>query len=218
MEEHLQHLKAKIEQSTKTYITNECDEQDNVKQNVLDEEEREGLKQIMRLRKEGEIVIFPTDKSGKFCIDSYKNYVECMDEHVTKDEIITMKEKERMIKQLNGHSSMLARALGLSGNHCEPDDERLVMALKQDVNMLPPITTGMRKDHKKVQEGQEKKGPPMRPVCHASSAPNNVISSIIAPIVKAVAEEAENRTVASTEELIANLKKVNKRERERREM
>ena len=82
--------------------------------------------------------------------------------------------------------------------------------------MLPPTTSGLRKDHKKV-EGQEEKGPPLRPVYHASTAPNNVLSSILVPIIKAVAEETDNSAIASTEELIANLKKINERERERGE-
>ena len=113
---------------------------------------------------------------------------------------------------------MLARALGLCGNHCAPDDERITSVLKQDVNMLPPNTSGPRKDHKKVQEGQEATTPPpLRPVCHAASAPNNVLSSIIAPTIRAVAEQAENRAIASTEEMIANLEKVNKNEKKKGE-
>ena len=83
-----------------------------------------------------------------------------MKEYVEKNEIITEKEKEKIVRKMNGHSSILARALGLCGNHCAPDDERLAYALKQDVNMLPPTTSGLRKDHKKVQEGQETNGPP----------------------------------------------------------
>ena len=55
------------------------------------------------------------------------------------------------------------------------------------------------------------------PVCHAASAPNNVLSSIVAPIIRAVAEEAENRAIASTEEMIANLEKVNKNKKEKGE-
>ena len=93
-----------------------------------------------------------------------------MEEHVMKDKIITTKEKENIVRPINGHSSMLSKALGLCRDHCQLGDERLVAALKQDINMLPPTISGLRKDHKSPKEGQEKKGPPMRPVCHASSA------------------------------------------------
>ena len=217
LEEHLQHLKARLQQATKSYMAAECDDRGNLKQKVLNETERVGMKEALKLTKEGRLVIFPTDKSGRFSLDSYENYVECMKEHVENDEAITEKEKEKMVRQLNGHSSMLGRALGLCANHCSVDDERHVSALKQDVYMLPLTTSGLRKDHKKVQEGQEKKGLPLRPVCYASSAPNNVLSSIVAPIIRVVAEEAENRAIASTEEMIANLKKVNERIREKEE-
>ena len=53
---------------------------------------------------------------------------------------------------------MLSKALRLCRNYCELDDERLVAALKQGINMLPPTTSRMRKDHKAVKEGQEQKG------------------------------------------------------------
>ena len=83
------------------------------------------------------------------------------------------------------------------------------------MHMLSPTTSGLRKDNRKVKEGQEEKGPPIRPICHASTAPNNVLSPMLVPIIRAVAEEADKRAVASTEEIIANIKKINERERER---
>ena len=78
----------------------------------------------------------------------YGNDVAGMEELVVKDNIITTKEKEKIERQLNGHSSMLSKALGLCRDHCQPDNERLGAALKQDVNMLPPTISGMRKDRK----------------------------------------------------------------------
>ena len=48
-----------------------------------------------------------------------------------------------------------------------------------------------------------------RPVCLAKVAPNNVLSHILAQILKPVGDEADNNAVFSTEEIIAMLKKVN---------
>ena len=61
--------------------------------------------------------------TGKFSIDTTENYVSCVEEHVIRDEVTTEKEKEKLVRQLNGHSAILARALGLYTSHFLPDDE-----------------------------------------------------------------------------------------------
>ena len=81
--------------------------------------------------------------------------------------------------------------------------------MREDVHMCPPALSGIRKDHKKVEPGLEGKGPPLRPVCHAYTAPNNILSFMLSPIIRAVAQEAENRAISSTEEMIATLRKAN---------
>ena len=43
------------------------------------------------------VFIFPKDKSGRFSVDSYENYVECMQERVEHEEVVTEKEKERIV-------------------------------------------------------------------------------------------------------------------------
>ena len=161
------------------------------------------------MMKEQGVVVHPTDKSGRFSIDTRENYINCMREHIEKDSVIAENENENIVRQLNGHNSMLARALGLCRGHCTTDDERLSAATREDVHMCPPTLSGLRKDHKKVETGLEEKGPPLRPVCHAYTAPNNILSFIISPIIRAVAQEAENRAISSTEEMIATLKKAN---------
>ena len=81
--------------------------------------------------------------------------------------------------------------------------------MKQDIAMAPPYTYGLRKDHKNVAE------PPLRPVCGASTAPNNIVSNILAQLLKRIADEVEgDKSVASTEEMIAILRKVNKSTKE----
>ena len=190
---------------TEEYIETECDDKGQVK-------ERKGLKQIKDMRNEGKAMVFPTDKSGKFCIDTYENYVAGMEEHVIKDRIITRKEKEKIIRQLNGHSNMLSKSLGLCRDHCQPDGERPAAALKQDVKMIPPTTSGLRKDNKPPKESEEK-GQPMKPVCHVYAAPNNVLSTILAQIIRTLAEKAENRAIASTEEMIATINITNEKVR-----
>ena len=42
---------------------------------------------------------------------------------------------------------------------------------------------------------------------------NNVLSTILAPIIRTLAEKNENRAIASTEEMIATIKKANEKTR-----
>ena len=70
--------------------------------------------------------------------------------------------------------------------------------------MIPPYTYGLRKDHKNVAE------PPFRPICGARTAPNNIVLHSFAQILKRIADEVEeDKSVASTEEMIAMIRKVN---------
>ena len=82
--------------------------------------------------------------------------------------------------------------------------DRMTSAITQDQNMLPPPMVGNPKDHK---EGAE---PPLRPICQAKSAPNNVLSWILAKLVGKVGEEApESKAVSSTEEMQAKMMHLN---------
>ena len=62
------------------------------------------------------------------------------------------------------------------------------------------------RDFRDTPPPQESKGPPLRPVCHASTAPNNVLSSVLSPIIKFIAED---RAIASSEEMVATVKTAN---------
>ena len=116
LEDYLQHLKSRIEQASRLYMAKECDERGNIKQNMLDDEERKGMRQAISLTSERTAAVFLTDKAGRFSVDSYENYVECMQEHVKNDEVVSEKEKERIVKQLNGHSNGNYGSYGLVGD------------------------------------------------------------------------------------------------------
>ena len=63
---------------------------DNGKQESnLSEEERKGLRSILKRIREGEILVMKTDKSGKFCIVSQADYIKMGEVHTKNDKKIS---------------------------------------------------------------------------------------------------------------------------------
>ena len=48
LEQHLQHLKARLEQATESYIEQECNNEGQVKESILDMEEKKALNSYYR--------------------------------------------------------------------------------------------------------------------------------------------------------------------------
>ena len=77
----------------------------------LTEKQKRGIKSLKRKQKEGEIVIFQTDKSGKLAADTPDNYTEAARPHIEKDMIVTQKEYEDVEKLINACSLFWMRML-----------------------------------------------------------------------------------------------------------
>ena len=75
-------------------------------------------------------------------------------------------------------------------------------------NILPPPLYGLRKTHKKEQNGI--KGPALRPVCGAKVAPNSRMSSFVSKIIYDVADTInDSRECKSSEEMRASFEAAN---------
>ena len=207
-EVQLQFLKSRLLDETRKHLKKEYDEKGRPKENNITPQEVKGLKAAKDITEDGSVIIRPTDKTSKHCIDSSENYARKMEEHIKNDPVITEKEKERCVRECNGHASFWRRMVNLGEAHPVNDalGDRMTSALSQDQNMLPPPMVGNHKDHKACTE------PPLRPVCQAKGAPNNILSWILAKLVGKVGEEApESRSVSSTEELQAKMMHLNTR-------
>ena len=98
MEIKIQNLKDKLIDTAREYIENKIVD-GRVKENNLSKSQIKGIKQIKQKIKEN-CVVFKTDKTGQLSIDDKENYKECMEEHVEKDEKVSMKEYEKLRKLL----------------------------------------------------------------------------------------------------------------------
>ena len=77
-----------------------------------------GLKTIRKRKTDGELVVLPTDKSGRFAIMSMKTYIEAGEVHTRGDEEIGLSELKSNQKKVNGNVSMLLKIMNV-GAKCQ---------------------------------------------------------------------------------------------------
>ena len=177
------------------------------KWNNLSDSESRGLQKLKKRVREGEIVCYTTDKSGRWSVDSVENYKRACEEHLGVDKTveITWEDHDRAEKTMNAEGMALLRMLGLSES--EGGDGRLWQVLKVEGVKVPPFY-GMRKDHKKVEEGMEDVGPKVRPVCGARDCVTKRVSYILSSVL-AVLVNGESTHCWSTDDMIDEIKRVN---------
>ena len=183
----------------------------NKKMSNLDNKEKVGLKTLKQKCKK-DFIVSQTDKSGKFSIDKRDNYIEAMKIHIEKDVSITEEDHIKAQKEANAHSTFWARILGISKDtgkgtvQKQKNHQRAKNNLMVESSELPPVY-GLRKDHKLVEDNV--KGPPLRPVCSASSAYNSKLAHLITTYLARIWKN-EEENCASTEELLADFDMINK--------
>ena len=112
-------------------------------------------------------------------------------EHTEKDRKVTENKVEELEKKCNDHLKQFNKmfSVGAAFGH-----EGRVANVSTATNVPAPPLYGLRKTHKPVTPGQEGRGPPVRPVCVASNAPNSRLGHFLSRIVNHFADCFENRT------------------------
>ena len=135
----MQHLKGKLMRVTEEYVKEQSVRM--AKSNLTREEQR-GLKS---LKNKDDVVVFQTDKSGRFAVDTMDNYRVACQPHVENDITVTHELHERVQAEANAHSVMWVRLLNagdITGGQARIKSNMLVNDCK-----LAPLYT-LRKDHK----------------------------------------------------------------------
>ena len=148
-------------------------------------------------------MITETDKSKRFACDSMGNYRTLGETHVVGDEVIDGETKVRFEKEINAHAEMWTRILNAgtkTSNH-----DRIRSSMKSRNNPPAPLSV-LRKDHKRYDD--EVIGPPGRPVCGGDVSYNRRLSHLISMLLSDV-YKGEKTVCSSTEELLAEVKRVN---------
>ena len=78
-------------------------------------DEKEGIESIRKRKKSGELVILPTDKSGRLSVMTLETYLKAGLIHTAKDEEISQSELKTNQSEINGHVSMILKIYQLAG-------------------------------------------------------------------------------------------------------
>ena len=206
VEIQLQALKSKLEETTRAYIeeANKKNEKSN-----LSLSQKKGLKKILKRKTDKEIVVFQTDKTNSFSVDTVDNYKIAGQCHSEKDEVITEKEKDQLENNMNAHAAMWIRFL--NAGEKRKQQERIERNMLQENSDVAPMYV-LRKDHKKlgIDYDDDEKGPPTRPICGAETCYNSKMSYLLSNLLYPLVEECETNC-NSTEEMLASIGEVNKR-------
>ena len=183
------------------YCMEECMKGGAQKSN-LNEAERRGLKSLKKRVNNSEIVIVPTDKSGRFAVMSLTTYELAGQAHTNKDEVVPFSIVKSTQTELNGHVSMLIKTfkIGEEWNHGDRMRETMI---NNSLAVCPLYL--LYKDHK---GWDRSKGPipPTRPVASGNRGMNLHLSEILSDILEPVADEVKNSNeVISTEDMIARM-------------
>ena len=95
-------------------------------------------------------MVFQTDKSSKFSVDTKTNYIESCEQHTSKDETISEEKYETMIKELNSHSVMWCNFLKAGKYTNSNGDQRIKDNMISSEMCDPPPLYALRKDHKQL--------------------------------------------------------------------
>ena len=77
--------KEKLLECVRSYKDKNCDRKGRLKNDNLSINEKEGLKQVKKDVKDNKMVVFTTDKSGKFTADTPQNYNLAIQQHSNKE-------------------------------------------------------------------------------------------------------------------------------------
>ena len=172
----------------------------------LNPNEKKGLKSLLKRVKDDEIVITPTDKSGRFAVLSLEQYVKAGNKHTDKDELITWSRLKYLRNQVNSHVWWISRIMGYSKN---TDEDRMNNNLHVSGLDVPEMAI-LIKDHKKWSKGSGEVVP-SRPVVSGNNTINTHLSEIISEIVEPLALESDGMEINSSEEALGLIDRLNTR-------
>ena len=202
----MQNIKDKMLNKVKEYKENKCNEKGCIKNQNVSKQQADGLKEVKE--NNDEYIVFTTDKSGHFTVDSPQNYEKAMDKHVRGDNKINIKKVRTIEIRMNHHQKQFNKMFraGATWGH-----QRRVVGATTSTHVPPPPIYGLRKDHKILQPGQEKAGHPVRPVVGANHAPNSRLSHFLSDVVNKFADCEEIETECkSSEEMRSAFDEFNK--------
>ena len=170
----------------------------------LSKKEQAALKSIKSRIKSNELMVVSTDKSSRFGVMTYEQYLEAGRSHTSKDREITWDEVRYMKNQTNSHMWWLSKIWAYSKG---TDEDRMLKNLTVAGLDLPEMSL-LVKDHKSW-SFESGKPVPTRPVLSGNCAINTHLSELISEIIEPVALQYNGAEVQSSEEMLAQIDMIN---------
>ena len=193
----------KLRETFAEYMKKNCDSKGRQASN-LTWELQQGLLSLKSRIKKGELLVCPSDKSGKLVVTDPETYLILGSEHTKNDTQISQDEVARIQQTLNGHQSMLIKGFNIGGawNHTDRVRESTI----SQSNAIPPLYL-MIKDHKEVPVGDFPKTRPVVSNCRGMGASlSNTVSDIVESLAISMKSKFES---ISTEDYLARTDKYN---------
>ena len=102
----------KYKETFDQYVKENCNDKGKQVSN-LTPTQQQGVDSLKRRIKAKEILVCPTDKTGKLMLTTPAVYLMMGEQHVSKDEPITTKEVKQTQQILNGHQSYYNKAFNI---------------------------------------------------------------------------------------------------------
>ena len=173
-------------EGAKEYMEDHCDDKGRQRDN-LTPGQRRGLKKLQKRQAEGELVIVPTDKSGRMAVMSLEAYLAAGNVHTQGDKEVDKDFVERIQRQVVGHTSAWLKILNVGQDHGHEDRHRKTFIL-HSLGIAQMYLT--YKDHKQQDPTKPHK---TRPICSAINGFNVQFSNLISPVLEALADLCENK-------------------------
>ena len=172
----------------------------------LTKEEKEGLASLRKRIKEGEIIVVPTDKSGRFSIMDLETYTQAGLKHASKDEVISLDQVRDNQHELNSQVSMILKIFKVGGTWGHSERARGNMICKSEMICNMYI---LFKDHKGWHWGLGT-DPPGRPIASGNGGQNIHMSELTSEIIESVVTAYKGGVeIISTEDMLAKWDKLN---------
>ena len=135
------------------WISSNCDDRGNQHITNLTAKQRKGMIVLKQRIERGEVIVVPSDKSGKHCVMTLETYSTMGDVHISRDKVISEGELAEIQKDLNDHSKMLLKVFSVGEAHGERNIQRVKSAFTTNASNVAVLWL-MPKDHKPTVPGK----------------------------------------------------------------
>ena len=168
--------------------------------------EAKGLQSLKGRVKRNEIIINPTDKSGKYSITTPELYRSAALAHVSNDVEVSNQVTREVEDEANKVSMQMVKVLRLGLSNGQ---ERRMRSAFRSTNNPPPPTYFYFKDHKTICDNNL--CPPTRPICGANEGPLMRLSNLVSDVLEEVVAHDSMTDILcdSTEDMLSRIEQTN---------